>query len=526
MRRFILNSQLWGYDQVKNIFTPVRGHKFHIIPVSPLPIALAFSILLLIVFVILNLHLSVDSSNLYHFEKQFYIIYYALESLDEYRNTAFYWKLAPNSDYMHHIDTPFLESGEPNSLHVVRQINGYDAAVRIYFHWFSPFFLSLGCFFIWCSIAIEEGTTYTLLNKYIKFNNNSYLSYIGTSAAFHNNIVRKGFKIGFILFILSEIMFFFGFFWGFFHSALSPVIQIGAVWPPIGVDFIAVKGFAVANTVILLTSGLTLTIAHYAIELIPQKWTILNISNKKWSKKSYEHQREVFSEIQEDNFDSKAKILPKLKVQFIDDLIKTRFLTHLKELLYFNNPIKLYFTPFKKYFSITGSIFHTELLVKTYVGFLINLTVLLAFLFMSFQVIEYFISPVNINSGVYGSTFYMITGLHGIHVFIGTCFLIYCRTAISTNRLVGFLNSWFSLSQTRKLMFEKRFEKNIQKKLNFFWNIYKKTFPTNFSQWYYGSSGIESFECAAWYWHFVDVVWIFVYAFVYVWSHSSVLDKH
>jgi cytochrome c oxidase subunit 3 len=66
-------------------------------------------------------------------------------------------------------------------------------------------------------------------------------------------------------------MFFFGFFWAFFHSAVSPVIQIGAVWPPIGVEFITVKGFAIANTVILLTSGATLTVAHYAFELIPQR---------------------------------------------------------------------------------------------------------------------------------------------------------------------------------------------------------------------------------------------------------------
>ena len=66
-------------------------------------------------------------------------------------------------------------------------------------------------------------------------------------------------------------MLFFGFFWGFFHSSISPTIQIGAVWPPIDVEFITVKGFAIANTVILLTSGATLTIAHYAFELIPQK---------------------------------------------------------------------------------------------------------------------------------------------------------------------------------------------------------------------------------------------------------------
>jgi len=77
-------------------------------------------------------------------------------------------------------------------------------------------------------------------------------------------------------------MLFFGFFWGFFHSSISPTIQIGAVWPPIDVEFITVKGFAIANTVILLTSGATLTIAHYAFELIPQKKKVVFIKIKQF----------------------------------------------------------------------------------------------------------------------------------------------------------------------------------------------------------------------------------------------------
>jgi len=48
----------------------------------------------------------------------------------------------------------------------------------------------------------------------------------------HTTYVKKGLKLGMILFIVSEIMLFFAFFWAFFHSSLNPTIEIGAVWPP------------------------------------------------------------------------------------------------------------------------------------------------------------------------------------------------------------------------------------------------------------------------------------------------------
>jgi heme/copper-type cytochrome/quinol oxidase subunit 3 len=51
-------------------------------------------------------------------------------------------------------------------------------------------------------------------------------------------------------------------------------------------------------------------------------------------------------------------------------------------------------------------------------------TIFLAIIFTSFQVYEYCNAPFNINDGVYGSTFYMLTGLHGAHVIIGTIFII------------------------------------------------------------------------------------------------------
>ncbi|HUZ11404.1 MAG TPA: cytochrome c oxidase subunit 3 [Caulobacteraceae bacterium] len=102
------------------------------------------------------------------------------------------------------------------------------------------------------------------------------------------------------------------------------------------------------------------------------------------------------------------------------------------------------------------------------------LTILLGILFTSIQVFEYhhilsehlFYSDAASNSGLYGSAFFMATGFHGFHVIIGTIFLTVC--------LIRLLAGGFT--------------------------------PTK----HFG------FEAAAWYWHFVDVVWLFLFTFIYV----------
>lgn len=50
-----------------------------------------------------------------------------------------------------------------------------------------------------------------------------------TFLGYHTSVVQKGLRLGMILFIVSEVMFFFSFFWAFFHSSLSPSIEIGCV---------------------------------------------------------------------------------------------------------------------------------------------------------------------------------------------------------------------------------------------------------------------------------------------------------
>jgi cytochrome c oxidase subunit 3 len=86
-----------------------------------------------------------------------------------------------------------------------------------------------------------------------------------TFQGLHTMTVQAGLRWGFILFVVSEIMFFVGFFWAFFHSALSPSVEIGAVWPPLGVDAFDPWALPFLNTLILLTSGAAVTWAHQAL---------------------------------------------------------------------------------------------------------------------------------------------------------------------------------------------------------------------------------------------------------------------
>ena len=196
----------------------------------------------------------------------------------------------------------------------------------------------------------------------------------GALQGLHTSITELGLRYGIILFIVSEIFFFVRFFWAFFHNSLSPRVEVGRVWPPLGIQVFNPFQVPLLNTIVLLSSGIRVTWAHHAI--ITRNFT-----------------------------------------QMTDGLL---------------------------------------------------ITIILGIYFTILQGLEYYEARFTFADGIYGSTFFIATGFHGLHVIVGTIFLM------------------VSLYRHTKCEFRRTH--------------------------HFG------FEAAAWYWHFVDVVWLFLYIIIYWWG--------
>eukprot|EP00850_Spirogloea_muscicola_P025314 SM002745S10002 [mRNA] locus=s2745:207:1180:+ [translate_table: standard] len=95
--------------------------------------------------------------------------------------------------------------------------------------------------------------------------NHGFMPIVVEAVSLDDYVSWHGLRYGMILFIISEVMFFLAFFWAFFHSSLAPSVEIGAIWPPKGIEVLDPWGIPFLNTVILLSSGAAVTWAHHSI---------------------------------------------------------------------------------------------------------------------------------------------------------------------------------------------------------------------------------------------------------------------
>ena len=311
----------------------------------------------------------------------------------------------------------------------------------------------------------------------------------GVYMGYHTKIVNKCLRLGFVLFLVSEVMFFFGFFWALLHYSLTPSIFGGGIWPPQGI------------VIWLLSENVNYPNSHFVNVLRARTPVMLN--------EYHEVQPLIYDnsdfDLVAEKHDSGRR---KFRVSSNEDLLWNIYLTP-KGLIDYFFAKKIYDDPRTLYWNqstIHINLFSPGVLINPYKVPLLNTAVLLTsgfiltvshsylrveffracyrtllmtiyfgLYFICLQCKEYVYSGFSMNDGVYGSIFYMLTGFHGFHVIVGTIFLIVCAFRLRLSHFTA--NNHFA------------------------------------------------FEAAAWYWHFVDVVWILLYLLLYLWPNAFYFTK-
>lgn len=347
--------------------------------------------------------------------------------------------------------------------------------------------------------------------------------YSEEQGGFHTLEVQNGFRYAILLFILSELMLFISFFWAYFHFSLNSNSFTGGSYTPKGlVPFYSFR-IPLLNTLLLLASGLSLTVAHTLIiesdRLIKILIWIDTLSSKIISD-LFNFWNDIIGGFVAEDFsgDYEDKNYFITSEQFYKRLVQLSS----KLGLYKKGGLSVSMFGIDSYSNSLDKVgrLSNDFQINIPKSYIINFkslqkntiwqpnywildTVLKGFVFLIFQAYEYTSCMFSMNDGVYGAVFFSLTGLHGIHVFLGVMFLLF---ALLVN-----LKKNISVTYSES-------ENNYYKDMNIFWGrgVFTKN-SLNYKIWTHRIA----FDGAAWYWHFVDVVWFFVFVFVYWWGFSA-----
>lgn len=281
-----------------------------------------------------------------------------------------------------------------------------------------------------------------------------------SARGYHTRVVQVGLRYGFWLFLISEAMLFFSFFWAYFHFSLNPSISIGHQWPPeLGIQQIDPYKIPLLNTILLLSSGFTATLAHRATLTTDFIWNSFR------------------------------------KNQFYTSLIATIILGYIFlacqaiEYVYGLQQTWMSNVYWSIFFLLTG--FH-------------GVHVIIGTLFLQFNLVRIFLFNLNIiKFSNFLSKFYGIYFL--IHMFI------YKKLSKSDLKTLN--------STKRKILIG-----CVKQKTNLIHQLlgngseFKKAILPQMSRFVFNAEQHLGFEAALYYWHFVDAVWILLYMIVYVWG--------
>jgi len=457
---------------------------------------------------------------------------------------------------------------------------------------FLPITLSFGFFFVILTIlkAMWSGVWYAKLIYCL-----SHLIFFGFFFAIiiswllevlaeeqsgaHTIEVQKGFQYGILLFILSEFMLFFSFFWAYFHFNLNSNSYLGGTFIPKGIVAFDFARIPLLNTFLLLASGLSLTIAHILMvqsDKVARVLTWLNIierykstiwtSNKfdfgttsitdkasvvtykssyRWSKRvnggirvfkvgttnAYSRWFKFWKGVYKVRVNMRwwTKYVDNRNLQFrsifsIDPnafLRKTirksthvRYLSRDARFAHENMVIRPKYLVMRKLKETRGTLWQPNLWLFS--------TIIFGFIFLIFQIYEYTSCMFSISDSTYGAVFFSLTGLHGLHVFIGVISLLFALF-VNLVRGVGVRvrGGFFAKRNTpRRKMWKRVARMLVYRNWSAFFKTrgslgdWNKSYRFNF--WTHRIA----FDGSAWYWHFVDVVWFFVFVFVYWWSFN------